>query len=151
MDIYLSYNKIVRIFTAMLLLFITAGYALTIVQIFSRNNAIGFFDYFGIISGLLLLLWFARLFFDSWKTLKVDDSKMEQRMFFLRLSLVFWEDVVGIEKEATNQVNNFVQGEIIALITKNGKKLRIAERYENFGLFYSRFIEGRWTCECIKN
>jgi len=136
----LSYRINIRFFAAIYMLLIILGNMLLFRQLLSSDNKFRYTDLFAIISGFLLLIWSFLLFLDSWTIIKVSDKRIEKKIFNFCLKLINFDDVIEIKETKTNQFENFVQGRIIVLITKQGEKIKISYKYENFDLFYKEFM-----------
>jgi len=139
-SIFLSHSKSIRVLTTFFLLSIIFGVAVALRYVLSNEYIFKYFDLIGILSGILLLIWFIVLFIDSWKTVKVNEKSIEVKLLFFKSKSASWDDVIKIKESKTSLFKNFVQGRVIFLITKQGEKIDIAEKFENFNLFYLNYI-----------
>ena len=139
-EIILSHSKIFRFFTAILFVVVILGCILSFLQFFSSDKKPSLMDILGIISGISLTMWNGFLICDSWKIIKVNEKMIEKKVFFYSC-FIHWNDITGIKEKKTNQFKNFVQGKILVLVTKQGKEIDIAEKYNNFSIFYNVYIK----------
>jgi hypothetical protein len=122
----LSHQILIRILIAILFLLLLLSIFLSIKELYYRE--IKYFEILSIFCCLFLLIWFSLLLTDSWRIIKINNEFILECVFFIEIIKIYWKDVKKIKIGKTNQFNNFVQSEIIILISENNKKIKISKK-----------------------
>ena len=142
-EIVLSHTIFIRILATIFLALIIFGDIMLFIQLSSNDHKIRYLDILAILSGLLLSTMFIIQFFDAWKVIIVNKVEIKKTMFSSCRILATWDDIIKIEEARTGLFKNFAQGIIVKLITVQGKIIEISKEYNNFNLFYEKFIKNK--------
>ena len=108
----------------------------TFIYIYEKRFYLTPGDVAGILSVLLLFIFWANIFYNTNRHIKYDNTAIIVTFFHFQIKKIYWEYIISIKNGKTSILRDFVQGNTLKIF--DGRTtITIPEKMENFDLFYN--------------